>query len=114
MKLVEPNDLVRKLLPRMARLDPDDSEVGDRIKRLRLALGYETCGAFAAAIGVEYNRLNNVENGKPLGKDLAFKLVQAVPGLTTDWLWFDEGSGLPLELAKSLGALGSLDAKGRT
>lgn len=99
--------MVRDCPAAMKRPDPVDSEVGERVVRLRLALGFETCGEFATEIGVEYNRLNNVENGHPLGKTMAFKLVQGVDGLTTDWLWFGDASGLPLALARKLGEIGT-------
>lgn len=94
-------------LASMKMPDPVDSEVAARVRRLRETLGYETCGEFAAALGVEYNRLNNVENGHPLGKNLAFKLVQGVDGLTTDWLWFGASDGLSLKLARELGEIGT-------
>lgn len=57
-----------------------------RVRLLRETLGYTTCNAFAAFLGISANRLNNVEVGFPLGKDLAIMMVQRVPGLTLDWL----------------------------
>ncbi len=86
----------------MKRSHPVDSDVATRIKQLRLALGFEECGDFAAEIGVGYNRLNNVENGHPLSKDLAFKLVQSVDGLSTDWLWYGVTDGLSVALERKL------------
>lgn len=77
-------------------------DTGDRIRRLKKALGYDTTTAFAKKIGVSLARLNGVENGNPLGRDLANRLVQAVPGLTTDWLWYGVEGGLSVALARLL------------
>lgn len=75
----------------------------DRLKRLELACGYETAAGFAAFIGIEPRRWYNFQNGSPLSRDVAFQLVQRVPGLSLDWLYFDKADGLPLELARRLG-----------
>lgn len=79
--------------------------VARRVRRLREALGYESPGAFAALLDYSAQRWGNVENGLPLSRDVAFKLVQTVPGLTLDWLYFGKPDGLPLELARRLGEL---------
>jgi hypothetical protein len=51
---------------------------------------------------VSTSRLGNVTGGSALSRDLAFKLVKKVPGLTLDWLYFGKPDGLPLGLAKRL------------
>jgi hypothetical protein len=84
---------------------PED--VGKRITELWTALGYETSAAFAAALGVSPQRVNNVEVGMSLSRDLAIKIVKFAPGLTLDWLYFGKPDGLPLELARLLGAFGT-------
>lgn len=90
---------------------PDDAEVAFRIRVLCEAEGFgDNMKAWAAKLHTSYTRLNNVANGKPLGKDLAFHLVQRIPGLTTDWLWFGDlgsvnGRDLRDRLAAADGAL---------
>lgn len=80
----------------------NDEDAGQRITRLWKALGYKTSKDFADKIGASPQRLNGVENGKPLGRDLANKMIQAVPGLSTDWLWYGVPDGLSVALARSL------------
>lgn len=80
-----------------------DDPIARRVRHLRETLGYESPGAFAAVLGYSPQRWGNVENGLPLSRDIAFKLVQIVPGLTLDWLYFGKPDGLPLELARRLG-----------
>jgi hypothetical protein len=80
----------------------NDAEVGRRVTRLWKRLGYDSSAEFARKMKIDPRRLNNVEVGFPLGKDLAFTLRQAVPGLTTDWLWFGDPAKLSLELAELL------------
>jgi hypothetical protein len=103
--------LLARSAPIMAQkiLDP----VASRLIRLRESLGYETSAAFASFLGTSAQRWNNLENGLPLSKDMAFTLVRKIPGLTLDWLYFEKADGLPLELARRLGALGE-PGKGTT
>ena len=82
-----------------------DDPVAQRVRRLREAMGYDSPGSFAALLGYSPQRWGNVENGVPLSRDVAFKLVQIVPGLTLDWLYFGKPDGLPMELARRLGEL---------
>jgi hypothetical protein len=81
-----------------ARTAASSDGVADRIRRIQEALGYES----ATALVVSTSRLGNVTGGSALSRDLAFKLVKKVPGLTLDWLYFGKPDGLPLGLAKRL------------
>jgi DNA-binding transcriptional regulator YiaG len=86
-----------------ARLAEIDEEVPARIKRIRVAMGYETVPPFAQLLGVDRKRWYNFENGFPLPREMAFLLVQRVPGLTLDYVYFGKSDGLPIELARRLG-----------
>lgn len=66
-------------------------------------LGYNTSTGFANFLDVGMARYNAFENGSPLSRDVAFRLVRRIPGLTLDWLYFDKPDGLPIELARRLG-----------
>lgn len=77
----------------------------DRLKRLRMAYGFETSTAFAAHLGIGYQRWNAFENGFPLSREVAFVLVKKFPGVSLDWLYFGKIDALPLELARRLGEL---------
>lgn len=78
----------------------------ERLRRLREALNYETSTAFANFLGILPNRYNNFENGLALSREVVFRLVQKVPGLSVDWLWFGKPDGLSVSLAQRLGELG--------
>jgi transcriptional regulator with XRE-family HTH domain len=88
------------------KLPRSDQERAERANRLRRALGYPQSSAFATFLRVSPQRWNNVENGKPLGSELAIRVVRAVPGLTLDWLYFGKADGMPFELARRLGETG--------
>ena len=80
----------------------------ERLQRLREMLGYDQSATFAVGfLDVSPQRWNHFENGKPISREMVFKLVQAVPGLTADWLYFGKADGLPLELARRLGEVGA-------
>ncbi len=83
-----------------------DDPVAIRLRELREALGYTTARAFAAYLEMSSQRWGNFETGSPLSREVAFLLVQKVPGLTLDWLYFGKADGLPVALAKRLGAIG--------
>lgn len=79
-----------------------DKAVGERITHLWKSLNYPSSASFARFLGVTATRLNNVENGSPLARDLAMILRQKVPGLTTEWLWFGDPARLPYDLVQAL------------
>lgn len=87
----------------MAREPDQESTEAQRLRRLIAALGYENDNLFADRVGVSPQRLNNVLNGSPLGKDFAFLLVQKIPGLSLDWLYFGKREGLSVHMAELLG-----------
>ena len=80
----------------------DNSQVARRLKVLRQVVAGENQTAFAARLGMEMKRWNNFERGYPLSKEIAFLIVQKVPGVTLDWLWLGNESGLPLKLQREL------------
>jgi hypothetical protein len=86
----------------------------ERVIHLRKVLGYPTSNSFAVFLGVSPTRWNNVENGTPLSRDLVFRLVRAIPGLTSDWLYFGNSDGMPFELARRLGVAGPPPGKRNT
>lgn len=73
-----------------------------RIRRLWAVQKFPTSAAFARHLGVDPKRLNNVENGYPLGRDLAERIVQRIPGITLDWLWYGKTEGLSVQVAREL------------
>ena len=79
-----------------------DREVAARLQRLWRALGYATSAAFAAHLGVSPTRWNNIELSGALSKDMAFRIVQKVPGITTDYLWFGRLDGVPVHRLREL------------
>lgn len=90
----------------MADEDPESNEaVGERLRQLRHSYGFAKSSGFAAFLGVSPTRWSNFERGLPLSRDMASRLVQRIPGLTLDWLYRGRPEGLPLELARRLGAL---------
>lgn len=80
----------------------DNSEVARRLSVLRQAVAGENQTAFALRLGIEIKRWNNFERGFALSKEIAFLLVQKIPGVTLDWLWLGNESGLPLKLQMEL------------
>lgn len=74
-----------------------------RIERVMAYCGDRTQAAFARRLGVSTTRLNNVMVGQPLSRDLCYKIVRLVPGLTPHWLWDGDARGMPWELVDQLG-----------
>lgn len=58
-----------------------------RIEALMEIYGLPTQAAFAHAIGISAQRLNNVLTGSPLGKDMAFRILDRFPAAGLEWLW---------------------------
>jgi len=78
------------------------AEVAARMRHLWRALEYPTSAAFAAAIGASPTRWNNIESSGALSREIAFRIVQKFPGVTTDYLWFGRMDGMPLQRVRQL------------
>ena len=80
----------------------DNSQVARRLMVLRQVVAGENQTAFAARLGIDVKRWNNFERGFALSKEIAFLIVQKIPGVTLDWLWLGNEGGLPLKLQREL------------
>ncbi len=75
-----------------------------RMLRLRQALASSQV-EFCARYGFKVAQWSNFENGRSVGKQAALRLVRLIPGLTLDWIYLGEASGLTIEMARLLGEL---------
>ena len=100
--------------PPMGTVTKADLERAARLKRLRAYMGFGDSGPrFAAFLGVDYKRYNNLERGFPLSGGMTDIMVRKCPGVTSDWLRYGEGAGLSIRVATALGELptGSRNSK---
>lgn len=88
----------------MAIKDPagKNSDLAQRLRAVMLAEGIPTQDAFAAKLGVDKKRLNNPMVGYTLSVDLAMRIRNAIPGMTRDWLYEGDETGLPVGLRDRL------------
>ncbi len=81
----------------------DLENVGLRMKRLRLAMGYEEQKDWAKAVEISKQRWNQIERGKvPLSGAVTDILVGRIPGLTADWCRYGRTGGLTVDMARLL------------
>ncbi len=85
-----------------------------RMTQLREAMGFEFQNVFADWLGIEPNRWNNFERGKPVSNDVAQLLVRKCPGLSLDWIYNGSLTGLSVAMAKRLGELDKRNDDGAT
>jgi transcriptional regulator with XRE-family HTH domain len=81
----------------------------ERLLRLRTAMAGSQV-EFCSRFGFKVPQWSNYENGRPIGKAAALKLVTKIHGLTLDWIYLGNSSGLTMEMAKRLGVLPADDA----
>jgi transcriptional regulator with XRE-family HTH domain len=86
-------------------------EIGKRLKALRIASGYErNQKGFVDLIGIAPNAWSQYEAGTRLPTlDQADKIVVAT-GVTLDWIYRGNVSGLPHHIAVKLGGVGTKDS----
>jgi hypothetical protein len=84
--------------------DETDDAVAARVKLLRRVVkpGMSIKDYAERFLRVGYTRYFNVENGGPLGRDLAGVIRRKVPRITTDWLYYKDTRGVHLELLQAL------------
>jgi hypothetical protein len=76
-------------------------EIAHRLRVLRFHIAGFDRGSqtlWAEILGISRSRLHNLENGFPLARDMAIRLVHYVPGLTLDWLFLGREEGLDIKL----------------
>ena len=81
------------------------SDASKRARCLREAMGFNGRGdqqKFAELLSVGRGRLNNIECGAPLSKEMALLIVRKFPGVTLDWLFLGRTDGLTAEMARAL------------
>ena len=76
-----------------------------RIRMIRKLCGHMSQTDFARYIDVAYKKWNHYERGYPIPRETAFKLYRKVPGISTDWIWFGDTSGLTVARLQQIEAL---------
>jgi transcriptional regulator with XRE-family HTH domain len=81
------------------------AEVPSRLRELRRAREIPTAAAFAEILDATPARYGNIEAGSHnLSIKVAHAIVDAVSGMTLDWLYYGREGGLDLPLRDSLRA----------
>lgn len=58
---------------------------------------------FGKAVGASQSRISNVTGGAPIGKELAFAIMERFPAVGLEWLWFGTPDAIrSIELAEKL------------
>jgi transcriptional regulator with XRE-family HTH domain len=80
----------------------DARAVGERLRRLREALGFKSAAAFCRFAEIGETAWNNYERGRRrIDLDQALKLA-ARTGASLDWIYRGQESSLPVGLASKL------------
>ncbi|UEM17060.1 helix-turn-helix domain-containing protein [Bradyrhizobium barranii subsp. barranii] len=65
-----------------------------RLRLLREMVSGENQKDFARRVGVSTARWNNYEQGYPMGRAMALQLMDRIPGMSIEWLWFGKTGNL--------------------
>ena len=77
-------------------------QVGQRLRAVRTAAGYRTAREFAEKLNIEENTLTSWERGERLIEPEDLVAVRELTGVTADYIYYDDPSGLPPELVGNL------------
>jgi hypothetical protein len=94
-----------KAAPKQLRVEANPGQA-ERLKALWAAYDFPTAAAFARFLDVPATTYNPAETGSRLSIDVATRIVQRMPGITLDYLYFGKLDGLPFEVLRRLGLLG--------
>ena len=91
------------------------AEVPSRLRELRRAQDILTAAAFAKILRAKPARYGNIESGSyELSIKVAHAIVEAVPGMTLDWLYYGRERGLePLLRDRLLAAREAIASEAR-
>jgi|5B_taG_2_1085324.scaffolds.fasta_scaffold322204_1 ribosome-binding protein aMBF1 (putative translation factor) len=90
-----------KVLAQQKRPEAFLISVGERLKLAREALGL-TQTALAEKLGIKQNVLSQWESGKQLIDPLIAALLSSKLGITTDYIYVGNETGLPEEIRKKI------------
>lgn len=77
-------------------------EVGARLRRTREALAYPEIKPFAEDTGVTEDALSSWERGVNRVPDYYLRRLKERFAITSDWILFNDPSGLPQKIASAL------------
>jgi transcriptional regulator with XRE-family HTH domain len=81
---------------------PMSVQIGNRLRQLRLAKGFEKIRHWADELGVNEDRYDKWEKGKATVPPDVVHNLKVRFGVTSDWLYFGDESGLPQALYSEL------------
>lgn len=85
--------------------DPFRQATGKRLEVLRRAKDFDTIRGFAKELDIEEDRYTTWEKGKALIPPQVVENLRQRYGITSDWLYYGDGSGLPHRLYTELTGL---------
>lgn len=85
---------------------PEKSAIGERLRLTRQALGMQQT-EFAASASLRSNTYNQYEKGKNIPRIAEAIAICEAHGLTLDWIYRGDASGLRYQLAEAVKALRS-------
>lgn len=88
---------------RKVKANPSPGTQAERMQRLRLAMECETQTEFANKYGFGVSQWNNYENGSPVGRIAARRLVAKIDGLSVGWVEEGKTGDLSVTMARKLG-----------
>lgn len=78
------------------------SDVGERLARLRVALGHPTDASFAAYLDISPQKLSNYLRGASRPDLMTAMSIVKRTRVTLDWIYYGEEGGLSLQLVDLL------------
>lgn len=76
----------------------------ERLQLLREIISGDSQRDFAQKIGIDLKRWNNFERGFPVPRDVAIMIVDNIPGVSVDWIWFGWPNNLSQEMQTKIEA----------
>lgn len=103
LELSMPSATTCPAMGRKVKANPSPGTQAERMQRLRLAMECETQTEFANKYGFGVSQWNNYENGSPVGRIAARRLVAKIDGLSVGWVEEGKTGDLSVTMARKLG-----------
>lgn len=90
----------------MATVESTESlqQIGERLRLLRVASGYESQVEYAEALNISPQRYNHWERGRRLPDLWAIGRICTMTGATSDWIYFGVMGAMPPDLMRRIRA----------